>query len=378
MAAQRRKGWLPCVLTSPKHERECGDQGQTEEIIDHTIYYRSGEVEQSRRGADEFKIMIRIFKRSWGLVRRIRPRIIHAHSPVLNVIPTLIVGLLLRVPVVYEIRAFWEDAGADQGTYTEGSIKYRIVRMLETCCCFFAAHIFVICKGLKDDLVARGILPDKISIIYNAIYPQQYLHAEPDEQFRKKWELSGKKVVGFIGSFYRYEGLDLLVRAFARVIKKQPDAVLLLVGGGETEKELAELVKTLDPVVQQQIVMPGRIPHSQVTGVYALMDVLVYPRYSVRLTELVTPLKPLEAMAMGKSLIASDIGGHRELIKDGINGYLVKANDSEKLADGIVQVLQDENTVRKICEAGRKTVQEGFNWDATTVPYEGIYQSLST
>jgi glycosyltransferase involved in cell wall biosynthesis len=127
--------------------------------------------------------------------------------------------------------------------------------------------------------------------------------------------LEGKKVVGFIGSFYRYEGLDLLVRAFEDVASRNANAMLLLVGGSETETELINLASALG--LGSGVIMPGRIPHERIPGVYAMVDVLAYPRYSMRLTELVTPLKPLEAMAMGKALIASDVGGHKELIHNG-------------------------------------------------------------
>ena len=375
LSAQGRKGWKPFVLTSPKHERECGDRGAIKEDIDGIPHYRSGAVDMGIRGVDELRIMLRIFSMLIKIVRERRPHFIHAHSPVLNVLPALLIGRLYRIPVFYEIRAFWEDAGADQGTYKIGSLKYRIVRSIESFCCFMVAHVFVICNGLKNDLVHRGISKDKISIIYNAINPEEYLRVSPDEKFRSQWNLQNKKVIGFIGSFYRYEGLYLLIKAFQQLRSVRNDVVLLLVGGGEVENELKDIVKNLTQFqnLPTSIIFTGRIPHCQVRGVYALIDIIVYPRYSVRLTELVTPLKPLEAMAMGIPCIATDIGGHRELIRNGYNGVLVPADDSQALSASILNLLNDQDLIDKIVRNGKTIVQNDFTWDTTTSPYLDIY-----
>jgi len=168
------------------------------------------------------------------------------------------------------------------------------------------------------------------TVVYNGINPQNFRTLDPDEQFAKSFETGGKKVLGFVGSFYRYEGLDLLVKAFAELCKTRDDLVLLLVGGGEMERELREQVERMS--LQSKVVIPGRFPHEDIPRIYSLIDILVYPRYSMRLTELVTPLKPLEAMAMSKALVASDIGGHRELIQNESTGLLFRPGDVSALA----------------------------------------------
>ena len=122
-----------------------------------------------------------------------------------------------------------------------------------------------------------------------------------------------------------------MVDAFAQLVKTRADVLLLLVGGGEMENELRERKKCLG--LDERVVMPGRISHERIPGVYALADILAYPRHSMRLTDLVTPLKPLEAMAMGKALVASDVGGRRELIRHGKTGLLFPAGDSSALAE---------------------------------------------
>ena len=124
--------------------------------------------------------------------------------------------------------------------------------------------------------------------------------------------------------------------------------------------------------------MPGRVPHEHVPGVYSLVDILVYPRYSVRLTELVTPLKPLEAMAMGKALVASDVGGHRELIQNGNTGVLFPAGDERRLADSIEKLASEKTLRDRIGGQGAIWVRKHHSWKNTTSVYKEIYSKALT
>jgi glycosyltransferase involved in cell wall biosynthesis len=151
--------------------------------------------------------------------------------------------------------------------------------------------------------------------------------------------------------------------------------MLLLVGGGEMESELAQHISVLK--LDTRVIMPGRISHGRVPGVYSLIDVLVYPRYSMRLTELVTPLKPLEAMAMGKALVASDVGGHRELIHHGETGLLFKAGDESALTEQIVRLLVDHAFSDALQRQSRTWVQEHHSWGKTAAVYRNIYACIS-
>ena len=225
---------------------------------------------------------------------------------------------------MYEVRAFWEDAAVDHGNTTEGSLRYRATRSLESHALRRAAHVFTICEGLRGDIVARGLAPGKVTVIPNAVDIDAFEPGgAPDAVLKQQLGLAGAAVVGFIGSFYAYEGLDLLVAALPAMLRDRADLRLLLVGGGPQEAALRAQVAALG--LGDKVVFVGRVPHAQVQRYYDLVDVLAYPRHSMRLTELVTALKPLEAMAQGRLLVASDVGGHRELIRNGYNGVLFKA-----------------------------------------------------
>ncbi|MCK5721665.1 MAG: glycosyltransferase, exosortase A system-associated [Gammaproteobacteria bacterium] len=378
--AQRNIGWHPVIVTSPKHEESWKGTLEPQEQINGFRYYRTGPISNNCITFKvELQLMRALGRRIQEVAHREKPDIIHAHSPVLNAISALWAGRKLGIPVVYEIRAFWEDAAVDHGTYAEGSWKYNLTKSVETWVCRRSDQVAVLCNGLKNDLSKRGISSQKITPVFNGINPDDFRPCPPDEGLKKEWNLSGKKVIGFIGSFYRYEGLDLLINAFSRLTSsppglpasKLPSIVLLLVGGGEMQSKLKAQIKRLH--LESNVFMPGRIPHDRIAGVYAMIDILAYPRYSMRLTELVTPLKPLEAMAMGKALVASDIGGHRELIRHNETGILFPPGDSKALADALKLLLND-NSLRKNMESKASIwVKKNHTWEKTTSVYENVY-----
>jgi PEP-CTERM/exosortase A-associated glycosyltransferase len=372
LRAQCAMGYEPVVVTSPKHEESLPDSHADRDVINDFVYYRTGAVGSGPVPfAGELRLMHALYRRILQVAGIEKPDILHAHSPVLNAFPAIRAARRLGIPVIYEIRAFWEDAAVDHGSYAEGSWKYRLTRFLETRVCSRVDHVAVLCNGLKSDLIKRGIPEKKITPVFNGVDIEDFRPCAPDPEYLRVWGLAGKRVVGFLGSFYRYEGLDLLVRAFARIAAESADAVLLLVGGGEVEGELKRMVSSLG--LDSRVIMPGRIAHERVPGVYALVDVLAYPRYSMRLTELVTPLKPLEAMAMGKAVLASDVGGHRELIRHGETGILFKAGDEGALAGELLRLLSDRQLREGLQSRGRTWAGEHHSWEQTTGVYRRVY-----
>ena len=375
--AQRNLGFEPVILTSPKHEMSWKGESAEKEEINGFTYYRTGATRQLPGPMTSEAWLMHVLSRRILKVAEIeQPEIIHSHSPVLNGIPAIWAARKLGIPVVYEIRAFWEDAAVDHGTTSEGSLRYRLTKLIETRVCASADHVGILCNGLKNDLVDRGIPAVKITPIFNGVNPDDFQPCSPDDEYLRDWQLAGKKVIGFIGSFYRYEGLDLLIKAFARVAEQNADTMLLLVGGGEMDSELKSLIDFFG--LTDRVVMPGRIPHERVPGVYAMVDILAYPRYSMRLTELVTPLKPLEAMAMGKALVASDVGGHKELIADGETGLLFKAGDETALAAALSRLLADDEFRESLQKQGMTWVREHHTWERTTSVYSDIYRKVTS
>jgi PEP-CTERM/exosortase A-associated glycosyltransferase len=369
---QRKLGWDTFHLTSPK---QVGAQALEEEV-DGWHFYRTPEVSVSKvPGLGEIALMRQLECRLQQVAEQVRPDILHAHSPVLNVLPALRVGRRMGIPVVYEVRAFWEDAAVDHGDTTEGSLRYRLTHWVETWALRRARHVFTICEGLRSDIVARGIPTTKVTVIPNAVDLEAFEPGgQPVAALKARLGLQGASVIGFIGSFYAYEGLDLLLEALPGILARRPDVRVLLVGGGP--EEAAIKAQALRLGLADKVVFTGRVPHHQVQLYYDLVDVLTYPRHSMRLTELVTPLKPLEAMAQGRVLVASDVGGHKELIRHGETGMLFKAGSSDALAQAVVDMLAARERWPAMREAGRRFVEEQRNWTASVANYHSAYTHL--
>jgi PEP-CTERM/exosortase A-associated glycosyltransferase len=368
---QRNLGWQTFHLTSPK-QVNCT---ALEEDADGLHFYRTPPPTAwaSRLPVlNQWAFMRATEKRLLSLARELKPDLLHAHSPVLNAWPAIHVGEKLGIPVVYEIRAFWEDAAVDHGTQSEGGLRYRLTKAMETRAVQRASQVVTICQGLRGDLISRGIPSTKIGTVPNAVDIEHFsLSAGADPELKARLGLAGCRVIGFLGSYYAYEGLDLLIAALPGILEQAPDVRLLLVGGGPQEANLKAQAAALG--LSDKIVFVGRVPHAEVSRYYDLVDLLAYPRHAMRLTELVTPLKPLEAMAQGHLLIASDVGGHKELIEDGQTGVLFRAGDAADLAAKAVAALNQSDAGAAMRANGRRFVESERNWANSIANYKNIY-----
>ena len=371
LRGQRQLGWETFHLTSPKQ----GKLEREEETVDDLHFFRTPlptGLPSRLPLLNQWAFMRATERRLLELARQLKPDLLHAHSPVLNAFPALHVGRQLGIPVVYEIRAFWEDAAVDHGTQPEWGLRYRLTREMETRAVRQASQVVTICGGLRGDLIARGIPLDKIGVVPNAVDIEQFSRGgEPDLALKARLGLADSQVIGFLGSFYAYEGLDLLIKALPLILEKAPDVKLLLVGGGPQEANLKAQAAALN--LADKVVFVGRVPHTEVNRYYDLVDLLAYPRHAMRLTDLVTPLKPLEAMAQGRLLIASDVGGHQELIEDGYTGVLFRAGDVADLTDKALAALNLTDGGTNLRNNGRRFVENERNWAKSIANYQAIY-----
>jgi PEP-CTERM/exosortase A-associated glycosyltransferase len=367
-------GWETYHVTSSKHLGAVA----AVETIDGFTFYRCGASQwlcAKIPGLNQYAIVHSLEQRLDEIIPAIKPDILHAHSPALNGLAALKAAKRHNIPVVYECRAFWEDAAVDHGTTTEKSLRYHLTKMLETYVFRKADAITTICEGLRSDIIARGIATEKITVIPNAVDIERFSYGiQPDPVLRTQLDLQNKIVLGFIGSFYAYEGLPLLLEALPKILEKHPETRLLLVGGGPQEALIKQ--KTQELKLDKRVLFTGRIPHDQVQDYYNQVDIFVYPRLSMRLTELVTPLKPLEAMAQGRLVVASDVGGHKELINHGHNGYLFKADDAEALAATVLNLLNLSKEWDQLRTTGRQYVEQERNWTKSVSHYKNIYFGL--
>jgi PEP-CTERM/exosortase A-associated glycosyltransferase len=371
---QRALGWEPVLLTSGKHYAP----GPARERIGEWEFLRTpmpNGLATRLPWLRELKIVSDLGRRVEAAIAEVKPQILHAHSPVLNALPTIRVGRRHRVPVVYEVRSLWEDAATSNGRTSATGLRYRASQFLETQALRRADAVTTICRGLRDDVAGRGIPGEKITIIPNAVDRDAFSGpGEPDRNLAARLGLDGKTVLAFIGSFYFYEGLHVLLRAVPLLQQKDPDIAVLLVGGGPEEAILRALARDLG--VGESVVFAGRVAHEAIKSYYDLADLLVFPRISLRLTELVTPLKPLEAMAQERIVVASSVGGHRELIRDRETGYLFPANEPQALAEGVWAALADRHSWPRIRARAAKFIDTERSWAHSVSHYADVYSRL--
>jgi glycogen(starch) synthase len=363
---QREAGLHPVVVTSPKHPVP----GPEREMLEGIAHYRT----RPGRGANvpylrELSLMAALVRRIREVARAEGAQVLHAHSPLLNGLPALWAGRRLGLPVVYEARAFWEDAAVDHGTTREGSFRYRLSRRIETWLFRHADRVVVIADAMRDEIVRRGVPPERITVVPNAVDAAEFTPVPRNEVLARKLGLNGAPVLGFIGSFYHYEGLRLLVEAVPALRQRMPGARVLLVGGGEEDAEL----RALAAATGDAVVFAGRVPYSEVKDYYSLIDIFVCPRRRMRLTDLVTPLKPLEAMAMGCPVLASDVGGQAELIQHDVTGLLFPADSRESLVAGAARLGADPVTRARLSLEARRFVIAERGWKQVVGRYLPLY-----
>ncbi|MBV9930861.1 MAG: glycosyltransferase, exosortase A system-associated [Alphaproteobacteria bacterium] len=372
VTAQQARGLEVACLTGPR-------QGATAapcETIDGITFHRTAPPPPAPSPLREWREIKALEARLGAVVRDWRPDQLHVHSPVLNALAALAVARREGLPLLYEIRAFWEDAAVGNGTGREGSPRYRATRALETWAARRADAVAVICEGLRRDLAARGIPSEKILVAPNGVDMSLFgSPLGPDRDLARRLGLDGADVVGFIGSFYDYEGLDDLVAAMPLLLATRPRAHLLLVGGGPVEAALK--ARAAASPARGRIHFVGRVPHHAVDLYYSLIDILAYPRKAMRLTELVTPLKPLEAMAQRKLVVASNVGGHRELIEDGVTGTLFPAGDPAALAQALDRLFANRARWDERRDRARRFVERDRNWSSNISRYMPAYQRLT-
>jgi glycogen synthase len=382
---QLRKGVEPLVITSPSQAPMGPLDGEGSEYIEGIRYFRTGghllPPSVDVRDTSKVRAILRVLQnvsmltKALSVARRYRSDLVHGHSPFTCGLVADAIGTILGIPSVYEMRGIWEDSHVARRKIEESSPIYGIVRFLENralrgadLCCF-------ICESLKQEVLDRGIVDESRTLITpNGVDVKRFIPGPADEDLKQRLGLSGARVVGYVGTFFLYEGLDLLLEAMIRVFRQYSDVRLLLVGDGELMPRLREGVAHAD--AEDRVVFTGLVAHDQVSRHYSICDLMVLPRRDTRETHLVTPLKPMEIMAMAKPLVASDIGGHRDSVIDGVNGMLFRSEDVTDLGDKLVHLIEHPETGEAIAARSRIWVEENRDWNVLVERYISAYSRL--
>lgn len=373
IAAQRALGFLPTVVTSPLHNLD--DPNAREIDIDAVHYYRipedAGFLWNAVRNRSPFL-------REWSVVRLLERRIssllntgefdlVHAHSPALCGLAAARAAEAHALPFVYEIRSFWED-GIDQST---ASLRYRLARGLETRVVRRADAVVGIAKPILRDIAARGISESRLFHVPNGVDSARFNPRPRDNVLAAQLGVTGIPTLGFIGTFFPWEGVTWLVGAASALHRRGVYFKLLMVGDGADAEAVRAAIQ--DQNAGAFVSYLGRVSHEEVERYYSLMDVLIYPRRRLRITEAVTPLKPLEAMALGKAILGSNVGGIRELIDAEATGILFEPGDIEDFCRQSERLLRDPALRQKLGHQARTKACEEKDWKTVARLYEPAY-----
>jgi PEP-CTERM/exosortase A-associated glycosyltransferase len=373
--SQKQVGLDPQVITSIGFPPGALPSGGTHEVIDGIDHFRlldGGPLPTGMRDK-----LDRAHAVARPLVEALQPSLLHAASDYLNALLALALGADLQIPVVYEVRGFWEESWLSRRdeAISKNSDQYLLRRDIETRCMHEADHVITLGDTMKRDMISRGIPEDKITVIPNAVDLDSFVPASRDDRLGEEVGLrKNDLVVGYISSLIAYEGIEYLIRATALLKPDFPNLRLLIVGEGPERIALeTEAGELLPP---NTAIFTGSVPHEFVASYYGLIDVFVVPRRPDRVSELVTPLKPYEAMAMELPVVVSSVSALREMIEPGVSGLTFEAGSAASLAEVLRPLLEEEHRRLELGRNAREWVAQERTWERNTSRYSELYRTL--
>lgn len=377
--AQREAGLHPFVVTSLGFPRKDGiEQFPETEIVDGIPHHRldAGPGYPAQPPFDQH-----LSDYAWlaaKIGRRERPAIIHASSGFRG-FETALVGRALREhlgrPLVYEVRSFFETTWSGDHDRAEDGEHYRRRYDTENRCMQSADAVITIAEAMRQDIAARGVPLERIHLMPNGVDPAAFEPVEADPVLRRQLDLEGRTVFGYVSTLdHPREGQELLIEATARLLRRGRKVACLIVGDGLRRPALEELAR--EAGVANEVHFTGRVPHAEVRAYYGLLDIFVVPRRNDRAARFVTPLKPYEAMAMGKPLVVSDLPALVEIAAPGQRGLSFPHDDADGLADAIETLIDHPEQRARLAEAGRGWVLSERTWARNGQRYREIYEEL--
>lgn len=303
-----------------------------------------------------------------------RPQRIQAASNFRQALPALIAARRLGIPFIYEVRGLWEITEASSKDGWEDSERFALQVELESLVATEADHVLAITAQVRDELIKRGVPATRISIAANAVDTTEFVPLPKDLDYARNVGISlDRPVLGFAGSIVAYEGLDVLLRAVRKLRDRSIPVQVVIAGSGSAEAQLRALNAELQ--LEDDVTFLGRLPAEDIPRLLSVMDIMPCPRVSTRVTELVSPLKPLESLASGKTVVLSDVRPQVDLAPPGSGrALLVPADNVEALADTLAEVLDDSDLARAVARAGRLWAVRERTWNVVSAEVKASYR----
>lgn len=363
------------ILTRPGYPLDIitdltpGDVPETQ-VIDDITHVRT--LEPTRKTHSGQHYILTAAEALKARFREYRPALVIAASNHLTSLPAQIAARALGIPFIYEVRGFWEVTRLSRDPGYGATSLYAEQARLEALSALHADHVFTLTGPMKAELVSRGVPEGMISLLPNSCDPARFVPRGRDMALATRLGIPADvPVIGYIGSFVQYEGLDDLARACAILARRGLDFRLMLVGnenvsGTDKGPITAEIERVAaEEGLASRLIMPGRIPHGQVEAHYSLIDIAPFPRKPQPVTEMVSPMKPLEAYAMEKAVVASSVRALSEMVRDGETGLLFEKGDAASLAAALERLIRDPGLRKRLGKAGRQWVERERTWGKT-------------
>ena len=377
--SQREVGLEPFAVTSLGFPRKDGvEQFPLRETIDGIEYHR---LDLGPAYPLDAPLDRNLTDYAWlaaKVARTERPAIIHAASGFRG-FETALVGRALREhlgrPLVYEVRSFFETTWSADADRAELGEHYRLRYETENRCMQAADAVVTIAEAMRQDIAARGVPPERITVMPNGVDPDAFQPMSRDPELVRHLGIEDRFVFGYVSNLdHPREGQELLIEATARLQQRGRRVACLIVGDGRRREELESLARRSGAA--GAIHFTGRVPHAEVRAHYALLDAFVVPRRNDRAARYVTPLKPFEAMAMARPLIVSDLPALVEIAAPGERGLAYAVEDADSLATELERLMDDPALADRLGEAGRAWVLAERTWARNGERYRDLYAEV--
>ncbi len=374
----QKNGWKVTPVTRPgfpsdvkKVYREM-DLPQSE-VIDGVTYQKLDQ--DLRRGRCEAEYMYQSISHYEEAIDQLGSAVVQGRSTYLIALPALIASVRKGIPFVYEMSGLWEITFESRMQEPNPKELGRInrIKYLEALIASKAQQVFTLTQAMKDEIASRGVDVDKILLCPNSVDPEHFssFQEETENQIKEK---NKQVTIGYVGSFVDYEGLDYLLQAAELLKKEGLDFKLLMVGDGAEFDGLVKLADTLE--LGDSVEFTGRVSQAEVVEYYKTIDICPFPRKGWRVCEMVSPLKPFEALAMGKPIVVSSVGALSEFIQPGENGLVFEKDNVESLYLNLKALIEDQDTRERIGHNARHWVETERNWVNTSKVITDTYDRL--
>ena len=374
LLAQRAAGWEPLAVTRTGYPVQIGRlKARQEDILDGITYRRvlPARLEPGLDGR-----LQQLAGAVLELAMEFRPAVLHTTTHYVNAMVTQAVAEALGIPWVYEVRGQLADTWASsRGPEARRSERYGLFREREAEAARAADLVVTLGHTMRANLLEQRVPEEKVLVAPNAVGGDFLAEPLSPAQARGRLRMDpDTPLIGTVSSLVGYEGIDDLVEAFGILAAKNPRLGLLIVGDGAELPALRDQVRRTG--LLGRVTFTGRVSREQASLHHQALDIFVVPRKDHAVTRDVTPLKPVEAMASARPVVASRLPALEEIVQDGATGLLTPPEDPETLASTVGLLLESGRLRARLGAAGRAEVLAGRTWTANAEALVRAYDNL--